>query len=1188
MPKPFQRDPSKLSALVVDHDPHTRHKLREALIRRGFEVEVSDSVARARAYFHNQDLIVSDTEAESGHFVRWLRMQSPEIMPYVVGIRERGMERDPLSSSRPDETWDEVILSPFDDMELETRLKRLEPVIRRRGQGEEGPRNPFIIEETGAFVGSTHFELEGAAPQGDPPMIFTQPEKEAPQPEPEAPAGPSAPSPEALEWKALLDAAPYGLVMLDRDLNLVSANQLWNEQFRVEWDSARGRPLLEVFPGWRESLEKALGQALKDNSASQGLSRLPRSDGEAEWVRWRTRPCPGGGGVVMSSETVTSAIENNQDTQFKARLGGTLLGDSSVPAVLVDLRGVILAANRPAHRVADDNTNRFTGTVFWKHFVADSERETYENRFRECVRSSVANGQFEFPSQEDLLIQKPDGELPGVSVHWALLPWKQEDGELAGILFVGTETETEPESALVEKLTEAEKESNGNNEGLPLWLEEAVSLVPFGLALLGPEEELRYINPQHEKLLGTSVTPAGGLGAWISAASPDEAQASELLETWRTQIWQKQLTTTFVLRNTSGELVDLEFRPVLMDDGGLLITIIDVSDIKRSHEAVGVSEAKFRALFQHVPLPVALMEADGGLLEANPAFEKLAGRGRWDLRQMSLVECVYPEDRVKARTLLGTAPEDLPPNGVELRFVAGENPTRWARVKIGQILSPSGNAASLAVFAREVTEERELRRDLIDCQYQNKALLEIVPDTILLLDQKGHIEDLFISHELAGSLPEGVWKGQRITALWTCEDEEGEPELTAKIRQGGPAVLDCRSVWDATPGQSGAPFEMRVAPAGEGHVLVLVRRKLSESGEASVISAEETAPSLDAGARAEIRTNLKGRIEACNPTALALLGYELPDLEGKGLAALHMPGNEEVFNQVLSEALNSEGRWESTVPIVKKDGSRAKGRVLVEPVEENGALAGLRETLVVFPRVLAEPQAESLSAAASAAPARNGEVSYVAAKLLRVHHLVKSELNLVNSALKLELEQSTGPEMRDALRRHEYRLQVLGLLHDIMEQTAYSRQVPVHDYVSIVARHLGTEVDPLREMGHLKAHCDVMNLDPETALVIGWLIVEAVAAWASKLVSQKHDKPTLEVAMRQRYGECKLRFVQRQVNKTRASLVLNPDNVFVKTLVERLQGSIVPGADGPAGFTIRFSASAVRSDHERARDHSGS
>jgi len=143
--------------------------------------------------------------------------------------------------------------------------------------------------------------------------------------------------------------------------------------------------------------------------------------------------------------------------------------------------------------------------------------------------------------------------------------------------------------------------------------------------------------------------------------------------------------------------------------GGALITGHDVT-------ALRASEARFRAAFHDGPTPVARLDADGVVVETNPALRRLTSLREQLLVGRPLADHVPVEDRVRLHQALTGSGTGAEP--VEVRMHRADGTALWCELATTLSADPDGGVSVLAQFLdvdarkrQELTLERAARRD---------------------------------------------------------------------------------------------------------------------------------------------------------------------------------------------------------------------------------------------------------------------------------------------------------------------------------------------------------------------------------------------------------------------------------------------------------------------------------------------
>ena len=156
----------------------------------------------------------------------------------------------------------------------------------------------------------------------------------------------------------------------------------------------------------------------------------------------------------------------------------------------------------------------------------------------------------------------------------------------------------------------------------------------------------------------------------------------------------------------------------------VLVIATDITERKRSEEALRESENKFRALAETTTAAIFMFQG-AQMLYANPAAEQITGYSHDEILHMTFWDVIHPDfrDLVKERGLARQEHADVPARWeVKLRTKAGE--ARWVDY-VGTPFEYSGRPAVLGT-AVDITERRQAedeRRNL-EAQVRHAQKLE--------------------------------------------------------------------------------------------------------------------------------------------------------------------------------------------------------------------------------------------------------------------------------------------------------------------------------------------------------------------------------------------------------------------------------------------------------------------------------
>ncbi|HKB36008.1 MAG TPA: PAS domain S-box protein [Gemmataceae bacterium] len=168
------------------------------------------------------------------------------------------------------------------------------------------------------------------------------------------------------------------------------------------------------------------------------------------------------------------------------------------------------------------------------------------------------------------------------------------------------------------------------------------------------------------------------------------------------------LTSKVPLRNGSGDVV------------GVLGVYTDITDLKRTEEALRQSEARFRTIFESTAVGILVTDRQWRILDCNPAFVRLLGYDKSELLGRRVEEITHPEDAARSAApfvelVLGLCTHFE----LEKRYVRKDGRTVWGHVSVSVQRGEDGAFATALV--QDITEHKRLEE-----QYRQAQKMEAV------------------------------------------------------------------------------------------------------------------------------------------------------------------------------------------------------------------------------------------------------------------------------------------------------------------------------------------------------------------------------------------------------------------------------------------------------------------------------
>jgi len=155
----------------------------------------------------------------------------------------------------------------------------------------------------------------------------------------------------------------------------------------------------------------------------------------------------------------------------------------------------------------------------------------------------------------------------------------------------------------------------------------------------------------------------------------------------------------------------------------MLFVSNDITERKRSEEALRESEELFRTSFENATVGVGLVGLDGRFFSVNPAFCDMLGYSKEELEQRSFSEITLEEDKHLGMAFLSSAINgDLYSANFEKRYVCKDGQIIWAYVSVALVRQPVKGRRFFIAYIQDITERKQADEQLKAKTEQLRAL----------------------------------------------------------------------------------------------------------------------------------------------------------------------------------------------------------------------------------------------------------------------------------------------------------------------------------------------------------------------------------------------------------------------------------------------------------------------------------
>jgi PAS domain S-box-containing protein len=367
-------------------------------------------------------------------------------------------------------------------------------------------------------------------------------------------------------------------------------------------------------------------------------------------------------------------------------------------------------------------------------------------------------------------------------------------------------------------------------------------------------------------------------------------------------------------RNKDGTLHwdEVVLQPVQL--GGvprILAVTREITERKMAEQALRASEARLRATVDSALDCVLVVDAEGRVVEFNPAAEATFGRRRADVIGCEMAELLIPPrlreaHRAGMRRAQAGGAHRMVGRRVEMaamRADGGEFPVEMA---IAQVESPEGPL--YVGFLRDITERKRTDQALRDSEALYRGLFNASADAMVLRDADFRVVDVNPSYTaMSGYSREETIGIDRLLTVGEAENRQwraahqrmlaGEQlrfEFAARRKDGTPYEAEVR----------GMPVSWNERP----HVLYVTRdvTERRQAERALAASEEQYRGIFNASADALVLWNSELRVVDVNPAYLRIYRQRREDVVGFGYPAHYPKEYVETRQRLIRRALAGE------------------------------------------------------------------------------------------------------------------------------------------------------------------------------------------------------------------------------------------------------------------------------------------
>ena len=472
---------------------------------------------------------------------------------------------------------------------------------------------------------------------------------------------------------------------------------------------------------------------------------------------------------------------------------------------------------------------------------------------------------------------------------------------------------------------------------------EMIDALPTAIYTTDPEGRLTHFNPAAVRLSGH--VPELGTDQWCvtwkiwrpdgTYVAPDQCPMAAALkglpiDTGGEYIAERPDGSRFWFSPYPTALRDCDGRII----GGINM-LVDITERKRSEEALRRSEERFRGFFKSSAIGVGILSLDARFLEVNRAFCSITGYSEEELCALNCARLTHPDDWTAMRALIGrlTAGE-IPSFVLEERCVTKDGRTIWVSSSVSLIRDQRGQPEYLIAVCEDISARKRAEDDLRETEERLRAIIETTPECIKVVSADGmllHMNSAGLGMVQA-SRPEDV-EGKSIYDVIAPEFHDSFRAFNARICGGERGSMEFDLIglqgFRRCMESYAAPLHRQDGSVAQLAVTHDITDRKSRERAALLLSAI-----VDSSDDAIISKDLNGIITSWNKSAERVFGYTAEEAVGKSVTILIPPDRQDEEPHILSRLRRGERVDHFETIRRRKDGTLLDISLTISPVKD--------------------------------------------------------------------------------------------------------------------------------------------------------------------------------------------------------------------------------------------------------------
>lgn len=608
---------------------------------------------------------------------------------------------------------------------------------------------------------------------------------------------------------------------------------------------------------------------------------------------------------------------------------------------------------------------------------------------------------------------------------------------------------------------------------------------------------------------------------------------------------QRSFRLNYPLQNTeAASWYKFSFQPINDDHSEFIIIQEDISAAISAKQKEQEDRSRYQIQFEQSLDGIFITDAQGHIIDANPAASDILGWRREELKGRSREEIMDIRDSnyqqaLENRNKTGTYQ-------LEINMFDKNNNTIPVEITSRAYRNKSGKLRAIVSF-RDISSRKKIEYDLMKNKHFTESALDSIPGVFFVIDQQGDFvrwNDNFTT-ELGFT---NIEMTEMNAFGFVVDEQKGKVEksLNKAFNDGKASVETEVKAKDGSIKSylfSGQRFmeEGNTYLAGTG--IDITKQKEAElKTRQSQLMLEQLFDNAPAGI---IIADTNNCIKQANKSFEQIFGYSHEDVIGEDVNDLLVPDTKKEEGQKLSETVVKGNRFQTETVRRTKDNETVPVLIGGVPVELDG------EIIAIYGIYLDISEQHKHQKEIEAA-LRDKE-----SLLAELHHRVKNNLALIDGLIELQFYSTESDNFKGQLSDVKKRIMTIASTHEVLYKNGNFTHIPFDEFISKLINTSGLHKQSKESNVTLNIDATSTYLDINQSIPCGLLLTELLSLVLKQSDPQMTDD--LTIALRN-YGDNVTLVVEGMNIIYSKEQVMNKESMhllLIETLCRQLEGTLL-------------------------------